>query len=94
MEETEVAILPKGTKVRIMGCRITLTEDTKVEGNQSDVDYILKEQKNFDNGIGVASENLCAQGCQKDENLSIAGLHHKNTQGELEAKAILHSNTL
>jgi hypothetical protein len=52
-EKKEFAIIPKGNYVSIMGCRITLAEDTKVEGNQSDVDYILKEQENFNNGIGV-----------------------------------------
>lgn len=54
--EKEIAIIPKGTYVSIMGCRITLAEDTKVEGNQADLDYILKEQENFENGIGVVGE--------------------------------------
>ena len=87
MEKVEIAILPKGTQVQIMGCRIALIEDTKVEGSQSNIDYILKEQENFSNGVGVIGSAV------KDQNLSIAGLHHKNTQGELGAKAILHSST-
>lgn len=32
-EKKEFAILPKGSYVSIMGCRITLAEDVKVEGN-------------------------------------------------------------
>lgn len=54
-EKKEFAILPKGSYVSIMGCRITLAEDAKVEGNQSNIDYILKDQENFNNGIGVVS---------------------------------------
>ena len=52
-EELEIAVIPKGSKVQIMGCRITLVEDAKVEGNQASLDFILKEQENFDEGIGV-----------------------------------------
>lgn len=51
--EKEIAIIPKGNYVSIMSCRIALAEDTKVEANQADLDYILKEQENFDKGIGV-----------------------------------------
>ena len=54
----EVAVIPKGTRVQIMGCRITLLEDTKVEGDQSSLDYILKAQDDFDNGIGVVGYAL------------------------------------
>ena len=49
----DVAVIPKGTKVQIMGCSYTLLEDTSVEGNQSNLNYILKEQDNFDKGIGI-----------------------------------------
>ena len=56
-ERKEVAIIPKGSYVSIMGCRITLVEDTKVEGNQTDIDYILKEQKDFNNGVGVVGKS-------------------------------------
>lgn len=48
-----IAVIPKGTYVSIMGCRITLAEDTKVLGNQENIDYILKDQENFDKGIGI-----------------------------------------
>lgn len=54
-ENKEFAIIPKGNYVSIMGCRFTLAEDTKVEGNQANIDYILKDQENFNNGIGVVS---------------------------------------
>jgi len=53
MSEKEIAIIPKGSYVSIMGCRFTLMEDTKVEANQANLDYILKDQKDFDNGIGI-----------------------------------------
>lgn len=56
-EKQEYAILPMGSYVSIMGCRITLAEDAKVEGNQSNIDYILKEQENFNIGIGIIGEN-------------------------------------
>lgn len=52
-EEIEIAVIPKGSKVQIMGCQIILAEDTKVEGDQASLDFILKEQENFDEGIGV-----------------------------------------
>ena len=57
--QKEIAIIPKGAHVSVMGCRITLAEDTKVEGNQANIDYILKDQENFDKGIGVV-RNPCA----------------------------------
>ena len=56
-DQKEIAIIPKGSYVSIMGCRITLAEDTKVEGSQADLNYILREQENFDKGIGVVGEN-------------------------------------
>ena len=59
MSEKEIAIIPKGNKVQIMGCSYTLVEDVKVDGNQTNLDYILKEQENFDKGIGVVG-NPCA----------------------------------
>jgi glycerol-3-phosphate dehydrogenase len=52
-KEIEVAVIPKGSKVQIMGCSITLLEDAKVKANQSDLDYILKEQENFYKGMGI-----------------------------------------
>ena len=55
-EEIEIAVIPKGSKVQIMGCRITLVEDTKVEGDQASLDYILKDQEEYDNGIGIIGE--------------------------------------
>lgn len=54
-KEIEVAVIPKGSKVQIMGCQIILAEDTKVEGDQASLDYILKEQEDFDKGIGIVS---------------------------------------
>ena len=48
-EKEEIAIIPKGSYVSIMGCRFTLMEDTKVEANQANLDYILKDQKEWYN---------------------------------------------
>lgn len=52
-EQLERGVIPKGTHVQIMGCRITLLEDTKVDSDQKSLDYILKVQEDFDNGVGV-----------------------------------------
>ena len=50
-----IAVIPKGTKIQIMGCSYTLLEDIKVNGTQGDLDNILKAQDDFDNGVGVCS---------------------------------------
>ncbi len=50
-----IAVIPKGTRVQIMGCSYTLLEDIKVNGTQGDLDKILKAQDDFDNGVGVCS---------------------------------------
>lgn len=52
-DKKEIAIIPAGSYVSIMGCRFTLIEDTKVEANQANLNYILKDQENFNNGVGV-----------------------------------------
>lgn len=50
-----IAVIPKGTKIQIMGCSYTLLEDIKVNGTQGDLDNTLKAQDDFDNGVGVCS---------------------------------------
>lgn len=55
-DKKEIAIIPAGSYVSIMGCRFTLIEDTKVEANQANLNYILKDQENFDSGIGIVGE--------------------------------------
>jgi len=55
-KEIEVAVIPKGSKVQIMGCSYTLLEDVKVDGVQIYLDQVLKAQIDFDNGIGITSE--------------------------------------
>ena len=47
-QEIEVAIIPKGSKIQIMGCSYTLLEDVKVDGIQSRLDYVLKAQDDFE----------------------------------------------
>lgn len=56
--QKEITIIPKGTKIQIMGCSCTLLEDVKIDGNQDNVNYILKEQENFDKGIGVIDSTI------------------------------------
>ncbi|MDH0032531.1 MULTISPECIES: hypothetical protein [unclassified Acinetobacter] len=46
-QESEVAIIPAGSYVGIMGCRFILLQDSKVEADQANLDYILKHQKDF-----------------------------------------------
>lgn len=48
-----VAVIPKGTSVQIMGCSYTLLEDVKVDGMQIYLDQVLKAQIDFKNGIGI-----------------------------------------
>lgn len=57
-ENNKIAIIPAGNYVSIMGCRFTLLEDTKVEADQANLDYILKDQKNFDSGIGLVMDKV------------------------------------
>jgi len=54
-DQKEIAIIPKGTKIQIMGCSCTLLVDASIEGNQDNLNYILREQENFDKGIGIVS---------------------------------------
>lgn len=53
----EIAIIPAGSHVSIMGCRFALLEDTKVKANQANLDYIIGEQENFENGVGVVGKS-------------------------------------
>lgn len=50
-----IAVIPKGTNVQIMGCSYTLLEDVKVDGIQIYLDQALKAQVDFENGIGTTS---------------------------------------
>lgn len=64
-QKNEVAIIPAGHYVRIMGCRFALLEDANVEGNQANLDRILKDQEDFNKGIGIVGEHptdILAQG--------------------------------
>lgn len=55
-QKLEVAILPAGSEVRIMGCRVVILEDVQVEGGQASLDYVLKAQDDFKKGIGTTGE--------------------------------------
>lgn len=50
-----IAVIPKGTKVQIMGCSYTLLEAVKVDGKQIYLDQVLKAQQDFENGIDIVS---------------------------------------
>ncbi|OTG58633.1 hypothetical protein B9T36_09765 [Acinetobacter sp. ANC 4204] len=56
-----IAVIPKGTKVQIMGCTYTLLEDVKVDGIQIYLDKVLKAQEDFENGIDVVGNNPSCQ---------------------------------
>lgn len=51
-----IAVIPKGTKVQIMGCSYALLEDVKVDGMQGNLDEVLKAQENFNNSIGIVGD--------------------------------------
>ena len=50
-----VAIIPKGTKVQIMGCSFTLLEDAMGTGNQMNLDKIIEDQTKFDGEVRINS---------------------------------------
>lgn len=52
-EDNKIAIIPKGTKVQIMGCSYTILEDTKVDGTQIYLDAVLKAQIDYENQFDV-----------------------------------------
>lgn len=47
-QEVEVAIVPKGTRMKIHGCPFELVEDIQVFATQEEVDNILKIQQEWD----------------------------------------------
>ncbi|WP_335987110.1 hypothetical protein [Acinetobacter bereziniae] len=51
-----IAVIPKGTNVQIMGCSYTLLEDVKVDGMQIYLDQVLKAQIDFQKGIDIISD--------------------------------------
>lgn len=53
----EPEVLPKDTKVQIIGYTYTLLEDAKIDSNQRHLNNILMVQKDFQNGINVISSN-------------------------------------
>ena len=54
MSEKEIAIIPKGTRVSVMGCSYLLLEDAKVDGNQTYLNDALKAQANHYKNIDLA----------------------------------------
>ena len=43
-----IAVIPKGTKVQIMGCSYALLEDVKVIGNQVNLNKIIEDLCNLE----------------------------------------------
>ncbi|MEB3790113.1 hypothetical protein [Acinetobacter sp. IK40] len=52
-----IAILPKGTKVQIMGSTYTLLDNVKVDDNQTNLNNVLKAQEEFQNGVNISHGN-------------------------------------
>lgn len=48
-QEQELAIIPKGTRIKIHGCPFEIAQDTKVIATQEEVDSMLKIQREWDN---------------------------------------------
>ena len=55
-EKLECAVIPKGSRVSVMGCSYLLLEDAKVDGNQTYLNDALKAQDNYDNDIDTTSD--------------------------------------
>lgn len=53
-EELEIAVIPKGSRVSIMGCSYLLLKDAKVDGSQTYLNDALKAQANHYKGIDLA----------------------------------------
>lgn len=62
-QKNKVAIIPAGNYISIMGCRLILLEDTKVDMNQTNLDYILGHRKNF-----YSQEKSCMDSSHQDSN--------------------------
>lgn len=54
----EIAVIPKGTKVQIMGCTYTLLEDTTIDGKQNLLNDVIKAQEDFHNGVEITSGSI------------------------------------
>ncbi len=55
-QELERGIIPAGTRIKLYEGSITLLEDTVVDANQEWIDKAIKDQEDYDNGIGTTSE--------------------------------------
>lgn len=48
-----IAVIPKGTKIQIMGCSYFLLEDVKVDAIQVRLEQVLEAQNDFENEVHV-----------------------------------------
>lgn len=52
----ECGTIPAGTKVKVDACPFVLQNDVKVAASQEIVDLAIKNQTDFENGVGVVGE--------------------------------------
>ena len=59
-QEREVAVIPKGTRVKIHGCPFELTQNSEVFATQDDVDNMLRIQQDWESQpkTGLSSSAL------------------------------------
>lgn len=57
-EKIESGVIPAGTRIKLYEGRVTLLEDVVVDADQEWIDKAIKDQENFNNGIGVVGECL------------------------------------
>lgn len=83
----ECGTIPKGTKIKIDGCPFVLQDDVKVAASQEIVDLAIKNQTDFENGIGVVGWG--AEDCLRDLNTGNCQIHGENDSinGNLECNA-------
>lgn len=52
-----IAVIPKKTKVQIMGCSYELIDSVRVKGKQKYLNQVLKAQIDFHNGVDIVGES-------------------------------------
>ena len=59
-----IAVIPKKTKVQIMGCSYELIDSVRVKGKQKYLNQALKAQTDFYNGVGIVGVSPKKQAMQ------------------------------
>jgi hypothetical protein len=79
-----IAVIPKKTKVQIMGCSYELIDSVRVKGKQKYLNQVLKDQTDFHNGVGIVSESPKKLGyaesnrCKLSKAIKLTGFHAEN----------------